>query len=129
MARSAPVSWAENWRKSPAGLRCSTSSRSICSTRNRTRMATELWQATASELARMVRQKQASPLEIVHAFLSRIDAVEDRVQAWETIDREGALKTAPDVRSAVDLPLRGVPVGIKDIYLTGGLRTTASFPP
>ncbi|HLG72762.1 MAG TPA: amidase [Chloroflexota bacterium] len=92
-------------------------------------MATELWEATASELARMVRTKQASPLEIVQALLARIDAVEERVQAWETIDRDGALKTAPDVRSAVDLPMRGVPVGIKDIYLTGGLRTTASFPP
>jgi aspartyl-tRNA(Asn)/glutamyl-tRNA(Gln) amidotransferase subunit A len=92
-------------------------------------MATELWEATASELAHMVRHKEASPLEAVQALLKRIDAVEERVLAWETIDREGALKTAPDVRSAVDLPLRGVPTGIKDIYLTGGLRTTASFPP
>ncbi len=88
----------------------------------------QLWDATATELAALVRTKQASPREIVEALLARIDAVEQRVQAWETLDREGALETARDVRSAVELPLRGVPAGIKDIFLTGGLRTTASFP-
>lgn len=92
-------------------------------------MATELWQATAAELARLVRTRQTSPLEIVQALLERIDAFDGAIQAWETVDRDGALEAAKLVRSAVDLPLRGVPIGVKDIYLTGGLRTTASFPP
>jgi Asp-tRNA(Asn)/Glu-tRNA(Gln) amidotransferase A subunit family amidase len=63
-------------------------------------------------------------------MLERIAAVEPRIHAWETLDGEQALETARDVsRASRDLPLLGVPVGVKDIYLTGGLRTTASFPP
>lgn len=93
-------------------------------------MAAELWQATASELVRLVRDRAASPAEIVQSLLQRIDALDSRVQAWETIDREAALETARQLESLPgDLPLKGLPVGIKDIYLTGGLRTIAGFPP
>ena len=94
-------------------------------------MATDrLWNATASELGRLVRQGEASPTEVVRALLDRIEAIDRGVQAWETLDRDGALKTARELESVSgDLPLKGVPVGVKDIYLTGGLRTTASFPP
>jgi aspartyl-tRNA(Asn)/glutamyl-tRNA(Gln) amidotransferase subunit A len=92
--------------------------------------ADELTSRTASELARLVNDREASPVEIVEALLARIDEVDGKVQAWETLDREGALKTARALESVTgELPLKGVPVGVKDIYLTGGLRTTASFPP
>jgi aspartyl-tRNA(Asn)/glutamyl-tRNA(Gln) amidotransferase subunit A len=93
-------------------------------------MAAELWNAGAGELAAMVRRRQVSPVDIVQALLKRIDALDPKVQAWETIDREGALQTARELESVHDdLPLKGVPVGVKDIFLTGGLRTAASFPP
>ena len=90
----------------------------------------QLCSATASELALLVREGQASPVQIVEALLARIEATDGAVQAWETLDPEGALKSARELeRIREDLLLKGVPVGIKDIYLTGGLRTTASFPP
>ena len=94
-------------------------------------MATdELADATASELARLVNEREASPVEIVEALLARIEAMDSKVHAWETLDREGALRAARALAGTTgELPLKGVPVGIKDIYLTGGLRTTASFPP
>ncbi len=93
-------------------------------------MAAELWNLGACELAAMVRRRHVSPVDIVEAVLKRIDALESKVQAWETLDREGALQSARELESVDDdLPLKGVPVGVKDIFLTGGLRTTASFPP
>src|SRR5438552_714503 len=96
--------------------------------RSLTLAASQLWNATAFELARLVRQKQVSPVEIVQALLERIDAVDGTVQAWETLDREGALKYARELEGVTeDLPVKGVPVGVKDIVLAGGLRTTASF--
>jgi aspartyl-tRNA(Asn)/glutamyl-tRNA(Gln) amidotransferase subunit A len=78
----------------------------------------------------MIRAKETWPVEIVQAVLERIQAIEPKVHAWETIDADGALRNAREVsRASRDLPLLGVPVGVKDIFLTGGLRTTASFEP
>ncbi|MFI5265959.1 MAG: amidase [Chloroflexota bacterium] len=86
--------------------------------------------ASVAELARLVNSREVSPVHIVEALLARIDALDGKVQAWETLDREAALKAARELESVSgELPLKGVPVGVKDIYLTGGLRTTASFPP
>jgi len=86
--------------------------------------------ATALQLAALVRRREVSPVEIVQAMLQRIGNLEGRIQAWETLDADGALAAARTLESTPgDLPLKGVPVGVKDIYLTGGLRTTASFPP
>jgi aspartyl-tRNA(Asn)/glutamyl-tRNA(Gln) amidotransferase subunit A len=90
----------------------------------------ELWELTASEIARQVRARTVSPTEVVRAHLDQIARVDPTILAWETVDREGALAAARQLESsAEDLPLKGVPVGVKDIFLTGGLRTTANFPP
>lgn len=90
----------------------------------------ELATATAVDLARRVNARELSPVEVTEAALARVDASERQLQAWETLDREGALKSARELEAVGgELPLKGVPVGVKDIYLTAGLRTTASFPP
>ncbi|OGL08282.1 MAG: hypothetical protein A3F92_14425 [Candidatus Rokubacteria bacterium RIFCSPLOWO2_12_FULL_71_22] len=78
---------------------------------------------------KLYRSRQASPLEVVQAVLARIDAVNPRVNAVVTLARESALRqarlqTAALRRGATRPPLFGVPVGIKDVTPTRGLRTT-----
>jgi amidase len=85
--------------------------------------------APAVELLRLYRARKASPLEVMQAVLGRIDAVNPHVNAIVTLARDAALWEARRVtaalkRNATLPPLFGVPVGIKDITPTRGLRTT-----
>lgn len=89
----------------------------------------EPYELTAYEAALRVRQRELSPMTLVESLLQRIEALEPKVQAWVTIDRSGALATARQLEQEVHSgrtrgPLHGVPVGIKDIYYTAGLKTT-----
>ena len=90
---------------------------------------TDLTLAPAVELLRLYRARKASPLEVMQATLARIDAVNPRVNAVVTLAREAALRearraTAALRRGAALPPLHGLPVGIKDVTPTRGLRTT-----
>ncbi len=85
--------------------------------------------APAVELLRLYRARRISPLEVMQATLARIDAVNGRVNAIVTLARDAALRearraTAALGRGATLRPLHGLPVGIKDVTPTGGLRTT-----
>ena len=84
---------------------------------------------TATELASAVRKKQLSPLEIVEGLLARIAKVNPQVNAYCTVAAEMALEAAKKAEAEVmrgrELgPLHGVPVSIKDLTLTAGIRTT-----
>ncbi|WP_433521520.1 amidase [Nocardia pseudovaccinii] len=68
--------------------------------------------------------------ETVEAFLARIEARENAVQAWARVDEYGARRQADFIDGLSELekaalPLCGVPVGIKDIIATAGVATTA----
>jgi amidase len=84
----------------------------------------------ASELARLYRARKVSPLEVMQAVLARIDAVNPTVNAYVTVARDSALAAARRAtgmlgRKATTLPaLHGVPVSIKDLFATQGIRTT-----
>src|SRR5262245_54501848 len=83
----------------------------------------------AVELARLYRSRTASPLEVMQAVLARIDAVNPRVNAVVTLARESAVEEAKKAtarlkRQATLPPLFGVPVAIKDVTPTRGIRTT-----
>ena len=85
--------------------------------------------ASAVDLARLYRSRKVSPLEVVQALLERIDAVNPQVNAFVTLAREAALwearrATAALKRGATLPPLFGIPVGIKDVTPTRGIRTT-----
>ena len=83
-----------------------------------------------SESARNIRDGALSPVALVEALLERIDALEPSLQAWVTIDREQVLGAARELEAEAEQgvfrgPLHGVPVGIKDIFYTKGMATTA----
>jgi amidase len=85
---------------------------------------------SATELVRLYRARKASPLEVMQAVLARIDAVNPAVNAYVTVARESALAAARAATRALGrkgtalAPLHGVPVSIKDLTATQGIRTT-----
>ena len=83
----------------------------------------------ATELARLIRLKKISPVEVTEAVLSRIERVNPRLNAFCTLTAELARRGAKEAEIAVmknePLPsLHGVPVSIKDLIFTRGVRTT-----
>ncbi len=85
---------------------------------------------TATEAARRIRDRTLSPVDLVESLLSRIDSLEPRLNAWVYLDREAVISEAEQKRADLDSgagkgPLHGVPIGLKDIYYTAGIPTTA----
>jgi amidase len=94
----------------------------------------DLIEASAVQLAAIIRARSASSLEVVEAFLARIRSANPAINAIVTLDEEGARRRAGEADAALDRgelwgPLHGVPLTIKDSFETAGLRTTAGFPP
>ena len=92
-------------------------------------MAHKLTHLSAVELARLVRTKEASPVEVVEAHLAAIQKINPAVNAFCTVAAEKALVWAREAERAVKKsaklkPLHGVPVAIKDLTLTADIRTT-----
>jgi Asp-tRNA(Asn)/Glu-tRNA(Gln) amidotransferase A subunit family amidase len=91
--------------------------------------ARDLCYVSAAQLQRLYRARTLSPLEAMQAVLARIDAVNPRVNAYVTVARESALAAAKRATAALGRraplgPLHGVPVSIKDLTPTQGIRTT-----
>lgn len=90
-----------------------------------------LMSLTAVELGKKIKSKEVTVEQAVTAALDAIEANEEKVNSFVTIDRDGALKKAKEVQSRIDAdqldgPLAGVPVAIKDNMCTEGLLTTCS---
>src|SRR5438132_267543 len=93
-------------------------------------MATEPCLMTLSEAVRRIRNNDLSPVELLESCLKMIDRLDPTIKAWVTLDREGASRQASAfAQQARDGDLRGVlhgiPIGLKDIFYTAGMRTTA----
>ncbi len=89
----------------------------------------ELCWTPAYDLARMVRRKEVSPVEIVDAVLARIERVNPRLNAYVTVVADHARAAARDAEARVAAgaelgPLHGVPYSLKDLTPTNGIRTT-----
>ena len=93
----------------------------------------DLTRLSASAAASRIASGEITSVMLVEAYLERIKAREEDVQAWEHLDPEFALEQAraADERRAQDQstgPLHGVPVGIKDIIDTCDLPTENGTP-
>lgn len=85
----------------------------------------------AHELAKQLRRREVSAREIAQSVFERIRAVDDRIHAYLTLTEDAAFETAEyvDARLARDdslPPLAGIPIGIKDVLCTKGVRTTCA---
>jgi aspartyl-tRNA(Asn)/glutamyl-tRNA(Gln) amidotransferase subunit A len=82
----------------------------------------------ATDLAAAIRTKQVSPVEVVNAVLARIEQLNPQLNAFCLVTADAARQVAQAAEQAVIRgeplgPLHGVPVSIKDLVITKGVRT------
>ena len=83
-----------------------------------------------ADAARLVRRRKISPVELTQACLSRIEKLNPRLNAFITVNAESALAAARSAEADINRdawkgPLHGIPVAVKDLLDTAGVRTTA----
>ncbi len=91
----------------------------------------ELYEKSAYELSGMLREKKCSAKEIAQSVFDRIDAVEDKTQAYITLTREIAMEQAGAVDEKLAKgeqlhPLAGIPMAVKDNICTKDVLTTCA---
>ena len=77
-----------------------------------------------ADLQSLLRDREVSPREVLEALSARIEAVDGEIDAYLSLDFEGAAKEAE--KANVDLPLGGVPIAIKDIINVAGQPCTCA---
>ncbi len=90
----------------------------------------EICRLDAVALAGLVRARKLSPVEVVEAVLDRMQTLEPRLHAFCTptpgVARADARRLERDIMAGKDVgPMAGVPLGIKDLVLTRGVRTVS----
>ena len=91
----------------------------------------DLMKLTAVQLSEKIRAGEIRVAEAVQAALDAIEEKDQTINAFITVDREGALKAAEEIQKKIDAgeltgPLAGVPVAVKDNICTKGLKTTCA---
>jgi amidase len=96
-------------------------------------MSDELWRTSATGLAAAIRGREVSCVEVMQAHLARIEAVNPLLNAIVTLDADLGLRAASAADAALARgeapgPLHGLPMAIKDLEDTAGMRTTYGSP-
>ncbi len=92
--------------------------------------SSELCYLTISQAAPLMREGKLSPVELTQACLDRINAVDGQLRSFVTLLPERALERAAAAEAEIRRgnylgPLHGIPIGLKDLYDTMGILTTA----
>jgi aspartyl-tRNA(Asn)/glutamyl-tRNA(Gln) amidotransferase subunit A len=92
---------------------------------------TELTRLTLVEAMAMLRRRAVSPVELTQAFIARIERLNPALNAFITVTEEQALRQAREAEAQIQRgqwrgPLHGVPLALKDLIDTAGIRTTAA---
>jgi aspartyl-tRNA(Asn)/glutamyl-tRNA(Gln) amidotransferase subunit A len=87
--------------------------------------------SSITEAARMLKSGEVSPVELVRACLARIEAHNPTLNAFITVTAESAWREASEAQAEIRRgewrgPLHGIPVALKDMIDTAGVRTTAA---
>ena len=88
---------------------------------------------TIAELRVLIRKGDLSPVELMESLLARAEAMEPSLRVWVTLEPERALAAARRSQEQMAggrelTPLHGIPVGVKDIFYTEGMKTTGCSP-
>ncbi len=88
---------------------------------------------TIAQAAEAIRVGKVSAVELMEALLSRSRELDTKLRVWETLDEDSALEAARSAQAEIEGagqkgPLHGVPIGIKDIFNTAGVRTASGSP-
>ena len=88
------------------------------------------YQMTLAQSAQEIQSGNLSPVDLARDLLDRISSLDPALQAWVTVDREAVLGAAQDrerdLQNGTTLgPIHGAPIGLKDIFYTQGMKTTA----
>ena len=91
----------------------------------------KLNELTAHEIHSLLKRKEISIVEVVKATLTRIDEVDNSLNAFITVNGEEALRQAEKIDQEIShgreiLPLTGIPVAIKDLICIKGMKTTCA---
>jgi aspartyl-tRNA(Asn)/glutamyl-tRNA(Gln) amidotransferase subunit A len=91
--------------------------------------STDIVFQSATELGRLLKARQVSPVEVIRAYLDRIEALNPRINAFITITGEQALAQARTAEKEIAAgryrgPLHGLPYAPKDMLATKGIRTS-----
>ena len=84
---------------------------------------------SATELSELIKKKEVSPVEVVEAYLERIDDLDFKFNAYLTLCRSEALQAAREAEQAIAQgnylgPMHGIPVAVKDQMWSKGIRST-----
>src|SRR5947208_16600276 len=88
---------------------------------------------TIAEAARLIEQRELSPVELVDSRLARIEKLDGRLHSFIRVladqARAGARAAATELKAGKYRgPLHRIPIGPKDIYQTAGVATTGHPP-
>jgi aspartyl-tRNA(Asn)/glutamyl-tRNA(Gln) amidotransferase subunit A len=90
----------------------------------------DVTQLSLSEASELIHSRKISPVELMQGCLSRIDTLNDKLNAFITVTADAALAQARAAEGEIQRgkwkgPLHGIPIALKDIIDTAGVRTTA----
>ena len=96
-------------------------------------MSSKSWTYSATEIVEHIKKQNLSAVEVLETHLDRISATNTVINAVVTVSEETALNQAKDIDKRISKgeqvgPLAGVPIGVKDVTATAGIRTTFGSP-
>lgn len=88
----------------------------------------DIHKLSALKIAEFVNSGRITAVEIAETTLCRIEAIDPQINAFATVDVDGALSTAKEIDARIGtgdntLPLAGVPFSVKDLIPTKGVET------
>ena len=89
----------------------------------------EICYMSIAQLAKLMRLRKLSPVEVINAHIERIEHLKKELNTWITFVPESALYAAKQAEAQIQQGdykgvLHGIPFGVKDVYEVSGIRTT-----